>query len=397
MEWRKEVIINRNLNFARSTLIILIILTFLFGDKWLLFILLTAVILLFIHHVYISVLGRDLHLENDKEITRMNIDDEGAWLFTFKNKGVPIVKGSLNIAFDDCIEPTTYPYVKNRSFLEISIPFKAWTNEQVEVRVPFSAVKRGISHIYKFEIKVNHLFGSGAIILNYNGIIKKKKLVYPNRKIVQSLKEPSVLFHGYQDVRNSLFFDPLQPVGTREYIKGDSFQHIHWKATARMQQLQTKVFPHSGARHWLLILNISEGHSINRDLEELISYTAFLIEHAVKENIPFAVAINIRTHSDIPYFYLSEGEGRIQRQKAFEILSMLSIHSFPFPPHLMLKDIEKRDSSVPIIIYIGNQNTASNNVLLSLKMKKSTIFELENANGQGVMKEWSQVPCKRSG
>ena len=84
MEWRKEVIINRNLNFARSTLIILIILTFLFGDKWLLFILLTAVILLFIHHAYISVLGRDLHLENDKEITRMNIDDEGAWLFTFK-------------------------------------------------------------------------------------------------------------------------------------------------------------------------------------------------------------------------------------------------------------------------------------------------------------------------
>lgn len=76
---------------------------------------------------------------------------------------------------------------------------------------------------------------------------------------------------------------------------------------------------------------------------------------------------------------------------------MLSIHSFPFPPHLMLKDIEKRDSLVPIVIYIGNQNTASNNVLLSLKMKKSTIFELENVNGQGVMKEWSQVPCKRSG
>ncbi|QQZ08128.1 DUF58 domain-containing protein [Heyndrickxia vini] len=379
----------------RTFLFLLITIAFLFGESWMLFIVASIAVFLYLHNFYFRKLGEKFYFDNNKELTRLNVDTEGEWLLTFVNEGYPIVKGALSISFDDCIEPTTYPFIKNRSFIEVNIPFKAWTNEQVEVRIPFLAIKRGVSRIYRLEVKVHHLFGSGAVVLNYNEIIKKKKLVYPLRKFLHNIENKPVLLHGYQETSSSLFYDPMQPIGTREYVNGDSFQHINWKASARMQKLQTKVFPNNGARTWLFVLNISDGHSINRDLEELISFTAYLIEQAVKENIAFAFAINVRTHGDIPYFYLSEGEGKIQRQKAFEMLSMLSFHTFPLPHLFMLKDIEKKDMSFPIIIHVGESAIQTDRILLSFKRKNSTIFKLDTINGQGVMKEWKQYQIEK--
>lgn len=390
MEWRKEILNTSHLFVARTVLIFLIVLSFFIGNKWLLFTSLVGTIILYLHKLYFSQLGRQFHLDNVKEISKMNIDEEGEWLLTFINRGFPIVKGTLSISFDDCIEPTTHSYNKDRSFIHMNVPFKAWTNEQVQFRIPFLAIKRGVSHIYKLEVKIQHLFGGGAVILIYNELFKKRKLVYPRRKVLGSVKNQPILLHGFQVARASLFSDPLQPIGTREYVRGDSFQHIHWKASARMQQLQTKIFPHMGARTWLFVFNISASHYTGKDLEDLISYTAFLIEEAIRENIPFAIAINVPTYGDIPYLYLSEGEGRIQRQKAFEMLSMLSIYSFPYPYHFMLKDIENRVNFFPIIIHVGESTSEANKILLTYKKKNSTIFEVETINGQGVMKEWKQ-------
>ncbi|NJN82240.1 MAG: DUF58 domain-containing protein [Caldilineaceae bacterium] len=46
-------------------------------------------------------------------------------------------------------------------------------------------------------------------------------------------------------------------MGAREYAQGDSFRHIHWKATARRQSLQTKVFEPSNSRPLALFLNVN--------------------------------------------------------------------------------------------------------------------------------------------
>ncbi|MGE6258547.1 DUF58 domain-containing protein [Heyndrickxia sporothermodurans] len=397
MEWRKEIINTSHIFVARTVLIFLIVLSFLLGNKWVLFTSLAGTIILYLHKFYFWQLGKNFHLDNTKELSRMNIDEEGEWLFTFINKGYPIVKGTLSISFDDCIEPHNYTFIKDRSFINISVPFKAWANEQVQVRIPFVAMKRGVSHIYRLEVKIQHLYGSGAVILNYNKLFKKRKIVYPRRKVLSSLKNQPVLLHGFQDSRTSLFSDPLQPIGTREYVRGDSFQHIHWKASARMHQLQTKVFPLTGARTWLFLFNISAYHYTSKDLEDLISYMAFLIEIAIKENIPFAIAVNVPTYGEIPYFYLSEGEGRIQRQKAFEMLSMISLYSFPYHYHFMLKDLEKRVNSFPIVIHVGETTSEAKQILLTYKMKNSTILEVKTVNGQGVMKEWKHYRTESQG
>lgn len=396
MQWGKEILKSPNLAIARFILILFTIISFILGQTWLLFTFLTGTIILIIHHFYFLVAGKGLYLENEKSLTRMTVGDNGEWVLSFINRGYPIINGTLTISFDESTEPSIQPFKKKGKSIEMLLPFKAWTNERVEISIPFIAAKRGISRVYNLELKIQHLFGSGTVLLDFQDYIKQKKLVYPKSKVVQYVKESQIFRHGFQDAKSSLFSDPLQPIGTREYVSGDSFGHIHWKATARMQQLQTKVFPHTGAQRWLLVLNVSDEHMLNSDLENLISYCAFLIEYAVKENIPFALAINARTHSKCPYFYLSEGEGRIQRQKAFEMLAM-PFYPFAYPHHLLLKNIEQDISSFPIVIHLGQLNPLVNNILTNYQAKNSTIFEVETVNGQGVMGKWTRHHIAKHG
>ena len=57
---------------------------------------------------------------------------------------------------------------------------------------------------------------------------------------------------GYQRI----FEDPLRIAGVRDYRPGDPVRRIHWKATARRGQLQSRVYEPSATQHLIVALNI---------------------------------------------------------------------------------------------------------------------------------------------
>jgi len=65
---------------------------------------------------------------------------------------------------------------------------------------------------------------------------------------------------GDHESRNRLIEDPLRLSGVREYLPGDNFRYIHWKATARRQELQTKLFEPSASRPLAIFVNIRTFH-----------------------------------------------------------------------------------------------------------------------------------------
>jgi uncharacterized protein (DUF58 family) len=67
-------------------------------------------------------------------------------------------------------------------------------------------------------------------------------IVYPKIFPIQKLTIPSLYPLGETKAEKRLFADPTRPIGIREYRPHDSLRHIHWKATARHQSLQVKVF-----------------------------------------------------------------------------------------------------------------------------------------------------------
>ena len=81
-------------------------------------------------------------------------------------------------------------------------------------------------------------------------------LVYPRLYTLPELgldaRHP---FGDYQSL-NRLIDDPLRVSGVREYLPGDNIRHIHWKATARRQELQTKLFEPSASRPLAIFINI---------------------------------------------------------------------------------------------------------------------------------------------
>ena len=70
-------------------------------------------------------------------------------------------------------------------------------------------------------------------------------IVYPRILPLDELGIPSRDPFGEILVRRHLFQDPVLVASVRDYAPGDPFRRIHWKASARMARLQTKVFEHT--------------------------------------------------------------------------------------------------------------------------------------------------------
>ncbi|MBA7687463.1 hypothetical protein ES703_95926 [subsurface metagenome] len=67
-------------------------------------------------------------------------------------------------------------------------------------------------------------------------------LVYPRLVPMEKLGIPSQHFFGDIRLKRHLFQDPVLTAGVRDYHSGDSLNRIHWKSTARLGKLQTKVY-----------------------------------------------------------------------------------------------------------------------------------------------------------
>ncbi len=81
-------------------------------------------------------------------------------------------------------------------------------------------------------------------------------LVYPRLFTLPELGLDARHPFGDYGSLNRLIDDPLRLSSVREYLPGDNFRHIHWKATARRQELQTKLFEPSASRPLAIFINI---------------------------------------------------------------------------------------------------------------------------------------------
>ena len=82
-------------------------------------------------------------------------------------------------------------------------------------------------------------------------------LVYPKLLPLTAFGLPALRPFGELRTVRRLTEDPLQLTGARPYAPGDSYRHIHWKATAHRRELQTKVFDPAAARPVAIFINVN--------------------------------------------------------------------------------------------------------------------------------------------
>jgi uncharacterized protein (DUF58 family) len=162
-----------------------------------------------------------------------------------------------------------------------------------------------------------HMFGptvlrSGDVFgfLNRQETLSNRQylLVYPLVVSIARFGLPSR--HPFGDYRapRRMLEDPSRVVGVRDYMYGDDLRRVHWKATARMMQLQSKIYQETTTYTLVLFLNVvsqlDAWYGIRPELQELaICATASVADWALDQG--YAVGLYVNTIMFIPEMGMS--------------------------------------------------------------------------------------------
>lgn len=122
-------------------------------------------------------------------------------------------------------------------------------------------------------------------------------IVYPRLYSLPELGLPDARPFGERKGYNRLFEDPGRIAGIRDYRPGDAMRRIDWKASARVQALQSKVYEPSATMHMLVALNVNtmehawEGF-IPEMLERLLSVAGSVARHGFESGYAIGLVAN---------------------------------------------------------------------------------------------------------
>ncbi|MEK4484927.1 DUF58 domain-containing protein [Psychrobacillus sp. FSL H8-0484] len=351
MNWSRQDLGMKNTRIYVDLLVFTCIFSLLLKQYVLLsvFSFLLIIALLQVH--YYKKVGKKLELINEKKRVRLIKDTTSHIVLTFQNKGLPIWNATLLISFQSAIAPNGISNTTNAGFHEVKVPFSIGYKKSVKVKIPIIGIRRGLARIKQIEVQIPHPLTEGSVWLDFKPFILMDAIVFPQMYTIDEEFTPSKLKQGHLELTSSLYDDPFFPIGTREYEPGDQFHHIHWKASAKMQQLQTKVFTKVANVSVLFLVNVVEKYRVVEDFEEKIEWLASHIDACYKEDIPFSFAINIRAYGKIPFVYLTIGSGDKHRIQALELLSLLSISDFFVPFERIITYIETHEE-LPVVVYV---------------------------------------------
>lgn len=103
-------------------------------------------------------------------------------------------------------------------------------------------------------------------------------IVYPRLYALPKLSLPAGRPFGGFKGHERIFEDPGRIAGMRDYQPGDPMRRIDWKASARRQSLQSRIYEPSASMHLLIALNVHTTATtfgfVTDSLERLLSVTA---------------------------------------------------------------------------------------------------------------------------
>jgi len=160
--------------------------------------------------------------------------------------------------------------------------------------------------------------------------------VYPKIVPVEALTYPAGRPVGEWLGRRRVIEDPLRFSAVREYRSGDNPRYIHWRASARTGDLQTKTFEPSETVSLMLAVDVEtspQAYTYVPELLELVlSAAASIAVDALQERYMvgmFMNAIGLRGES-----WVQVSPGRHERQASDLLSAMAMVDAFRGAPFL---------------------------------------------------------------
>ncbi len=155
--------------------------------------------------------------------------------------------------------------------------------------------KRGFYAFGPVHLQSGDLFGLFTSQADWQGL--DWLIVYPEVKPIEVLTLPPKEPFGEVKAQQRIFEDPSRTIGIRDYQTEDTLRRIHWKATARRQRLQVKVYEPTTSFQLVIFLNMVtlprhwQG-TIPELLERVVSVGASLASYAVEKRFQVGLLAN---------------------------------------------------------------------------------------------------------
>lgn len=164
-------------------------------------------------------------------------------------------------------------------------------------------------------------------------------IVYPRIYDLAQLGLPSR--HPLGEARSDLriFADPTRAIGLRQYSSDAPFKHIHWKASARRQQLQVKTFEPTTTLQVALFLDVdgfdAQTDPAGDDFELAVSVAASLAHHVAAQRHAVGIFVNAACPGRDGPVGLRPASGLDHMAAILENLAGIQArHTGPFPEFL---------------------------------------------------------------
>ncbi len=244
-------------------------------------------------------------------------------------------------------KPVPVPWVRVREYVPDSLPMKGarvtpshrprqhlleaifalrWF-QRADRLITVDCKKRGFYAFGPVTLEASDPFG--FFIARRRVLDEAWLIVYPRVEPLPRLGLPAKNPLGNVKIDQPLFEDPIRTVGVRDYQPQDDFRRVHWKASARRQRLQSKVFEHTTSHNVVVVLNAATlkphwAGVIPPLLERGVSVAASIAYYAAEQRWPVGLIANgVLPRSDQP-LRVPPGRGPDQLTLIFEMLAAVT-------------------------------------------------------------------------
>ncbi|MCA1029750.1 DUF58 domain-containing protein [Bacillus timonensis] len=378
MGWKKQVSLGLEISILMG-LSVLIFLSGVIGKSFfMIFVGMLFLMFTLANQYYLKRVADELTFEVDKQLIKLFKGEKDEFTLIFSQKGrLPIFNANVRITVDNIAD---FQFKRDMFSLnnlnyeqaELQLPLSVLGRQSVSYKIPFEAKKRGVLKIRTIEIRVPHLFGFGDVYLQYNQPVDFETIIYASPTSVGGVEKIAPKNQGDYPLKHSYFEDMAAIVGARGYVSSDPFNRIHWKASARTNQLQTKLYERTAQFSWTILVNVRDGK-----LEELLGGLTYLLEYATVKNISYELFVNVRKAGKTPYIHVQMGSGKEHLQKTLELIARLSKHSVTVPFHQMVYAIERQSHLSPYVIFVGSMDENEERILKGLQRRGVDTYQLK--------------------
>ncbi len=247
--------------------------------------------------------------------------------------------------------------------------FTAGVAERVHRRYRAQPTRRGYYRLGPARLATGDPFGLARARLNVapGGDL----IVYPELRPLESFGLPAEHPLGDATPLRPLLEDPLRIQGVRPYQPGDSPRQIHWRASARLGELQTRLLERTATPTLALFLDVNtfeyfwEGIRPG-ELEWAISLTASLAAWSIDQGYQVGLWANAPLVGGERFIRILPSRHPRQLQRILEALALLVPHTGYRIEMLLGSESRALVGGVTVVVVTALVTDALRQTLLSL-------------------------------